>query len=286
MKIKSIAFIMVLLHSGLCMAQRDELFHGRYTLEIPGRTDTPYPALPNYNTALTQSGSGPTYPVQMSRHHIIPMNRLITFYNLVSKRNQLTNLSGFLFTYARNLHSYVGSNGMSCTFLFNDLIDAGNLAEAQALGMARPGGQVRPEAFATFEDFYTWLPGNIFIGPNSRSDDPHEGFEEDAHVIVGTATFDTLSRLNSDMQKYIDSDGNDTNLLRSISNNLSQIAARKSMYQLKRENWVYTHGNYKINTGFRSTFTAPTELARTSVADTCSNALPTQLSTIVATGLL
>lgn len=280
--------MMVFLHSGLCMAQPDEYFQGKYKLNIPERSDTPYPALANYNTALTQSGSGPSYPVQMSRHHIIPMNRLITFYNYVSEHNRLRNISGFLNRYAGNVRYYASRNGVNCGSFYNDLHDAGNLVQAMALGMARPGGQERPDAFATFEDFYNWLPGNIFIGPNSRSDDPHEGFEENAHVIVGAATFDILASININMQRYIESDGNDTTLLNAINRCLIIIAARKSMYQLNRDNWVLKNGKYKLNTdtGFRTALTGPADLAQSSDTDTCRDMAPTQLAAIVATGLL
>lgn len=281
MNIKLIICMVVFLFSGTCMAQPGEFFAGQFNLNIDGRTDTPYPALPNYNTALTQSGSGPDYTVQMSRHHIIPMNRLIAFYNLVSQNNRLRNLSGFLNTYANNVRFYANSNGVNCQSLQNDLLNTGNLAQAQALGLARTGGQVRPESFDSFQDFYTWLPGNIFIGPRTRSDDPSEGFESNAYVVVGAETFDTLSRINRDMENYINSNGDDNSLLNAINVNLNRIAARRSMYQLNSKDWVLVDGKYKLSTGSRTISIEPAEVAQTSDIDTCSDMAPTELAVAI-----
>lgn len=281
MNIKLIICMVVFLFSGTCMAQPGEFFAGQFNLNIDGRTDTPYPALPNYNTALTQSGSGPDYTVQMSRHHIIPMNRLIAFYNLVSQNNRLRNLSGFLNTYANNVRFYANSNGVNCQSLQNDLLNTGNLAQAQALGLARTGGQVRPESFDSFQDFYTWLPGNIFIGPRTRSDDPGEGFESNAYVVVGAERFDILSRINRDMESYINGGGNDNTLLNAINVNLNKIAARKSMYPLKKENWVLVNGEYKLNTGSRSIFIEPDEVVQTSDIGICSDMAPTEQAAVI-----
>jgi len=62
----------------------DLLPRGTYALNLGNqRPNSPYPAMQNYNTTLDQPGSGPGFPVQVSRHHIIPYTTLRDFYNAV-----------------------------------------------------------------------------------------------------------------------------------------------------------------------------------------------------------
>lgn len=184
MKSKIIILVFMLLGGiGPSIANPNDI-HGSFALNINYRPAVPYPALDNFNARLTESGRGPSYTVEVSRHHIIPFNLLRNFYNRVSENNRLTNLSGFLNTYSDNVRLYASSNGIDCSRLGNDLFNAGNLAQGQSTGWTISGGGGMPYGFDTFEQFYAWLPGNLFIGPNNRSDDPSEGFESNAHVMA------------------------------------------------------------------------------------------------------
>jgi hypothetical protein len=260
-----------LLSLSSALAQPGQLPFGNFELNINARPSTPYPAIDNYNSALTENGIGQNYNITVSRHHIIPFNLLRSFYNRVAERNRLRNLSGFLNTYANNLYLYAGSNGIDCANLGDDLIDAGNLAQAQYYGLARPGGTGYALGFDTFEEFYTWLPGNLFVGPTNRSDDPQDGFESNAQVIVGAENFEILSRLFSNMNAYISN--NDDSLLNSISADLSKIAQRQSVYTLNAQHWVFVNGSYKIRSSEQLLQTG-SHVDSTINSGTCNNMKP------------
>ncbi|MBF7997512.1 hypothetical protein [Rahnella laticis] len=245
---------------------------GQYNFNIAERPSVPYPALMNYNTNLTEQGSGPTYSVTVSRHHIIPFNVLRSFYNTVGERDRLRAMGGFFNIYANNLHNFASSNGVDCNSLGNDLIDAANLAMALGYGTARAGGERTLSSFETFEQFYTWLPGNLFIGPNNRSDDPSDGFETGAAVVVGTSNFIILNRLYMNMLDYIRN--GDNSLLNSITSDLNRVAARKRVYQLDPQNWLYVNGKYKLNTGTKSRTEIPTHKTY-SDSNSCDAMTPT-----------
>lgn len=240
--------IMILILPSMAFSSpNDELIlNGKYELTIGTRPSAPYNSIMNYNTSLTQQGMGAAYPTAVSRHHIIPFNVLRTFYNLVVSQNRFRNLRSFFSEYANNIRHYASVNGVGCNNIGTDLLDAGNLAQAHSFALIHGGGSIIAPGFDTFEQFYAWLPGNLFIGPSNRLDDPLNGFESNAHIVVGREYFDILARTNSRMQQYINGD-HSTELLRSITVDLAKIANRKRIFQLNPENWVYEKGQYKLN---------------------------------------
>ncbi|MDM5141467.1 hypothetical protein OB959_16975 [Aeromonas bestiarum] len=276
--------IMMLLLPSISLAnQNDQLPIGNFELNIGARPSAPYPAMSNYNTDLTSQGSGSGYPVEVSRHHIIPFNVLRNFYNRIAERNQFSNVGGFFNTYANNLPFYASTNGINCNNLGSDLVDAGNLALAQRYSLARRGGTAMAPGFDTFEQFYTWLPGNLFIGPSNRSDDPGEGFESDAHVVVGDEYFDTLARAHRNMQRFNNGD-DDPNLLNAITVDLTKIAKRRSIFSLRSQDWEYVNGKYRLRTpkfNEKGRITQPLETPRYR-SDTCETMTATLLETLTA----
>lgn len=276
-KIKICTIFLLCFHSELGFSQPNKFPAGKFELNIGARPSAPYSALENYNADLTAHGNGSSFTVSVSRHHIIPFNVLRSFYNRVADRGRLRNLSGFFNTYSNNLYLYAGSNGIDCVRLGHDLVDAGNLGLAQGYGMARAGGSNHALGFDTFEQFYAWLPGNLFIGPNNRSDDPEENFELNASVIVGTTNFDILYRAYQDMNLYLST--NDDSLLNSIAVNLSKISNRKSIYELNANDWEFVNGKYRISRQKK----LPIELAPgDSINNTneCKNFTPTFMHTL------
>lgn len=277
-----ICSIILCLYSGLGLAQPDNFPVGEFELNIGVRPSVPYPIMDNYNQSLTGHGVGPSYTVTVSRHHIIPFNALRSFYNRVSERNRLRNLSGFFNSYSNNLYLYAGSNGVDCARLGNDLIDAGNLAQSQSYGLVRAGGNNSALGFDTFEQFYAWLPGNLFIGPNNRSDDPGEGFESNAAVVVGTANFDILSRAYGNILLYLSN--NDDSLLNSISADLTRISQRQNVYSLNPESWEYINGKYRLSNQRKLLSNNPPD-DKAKYSDECTGMSPTFKNILHATVL-
>lgn len=267
------------------LAQQTEgLPLGEYELHIGPRPSAPYPAMQNYNPGLDSQGQGPDYPVQVSRHHIIPFNVLRDFYNRLARDDLLPRVSGFFNVFANNLAYYARSNLMDCNRLGYDVIYAGNLALAQGMGLAKGSisSDVLPPGFDTFEEFYTWLPGNLFIGPDNRSDDPSSGFEENAVIVVGTERFNILQRTYSNMLRFNNGDNN-PQLLRSISSDLSVIAQRRTIYGLDSRHWLFSNGKYRLRRQhefLKEDQQKPLEEFSTLSEDKCENMAPTLLGII------
>ncbi|MBD2255508.1 glycosyl hydrolase family 18 protein [Nostoc parmelioides] len=74
----------------------------------PERSSAPYLSLPRYNTALNTSGSNPNnYPVEVMRHHIVPHNRLVAFWNQMVTRGELISVGrGLLQIIENNIGQY------------------------------------------------------------------------------------------------------------------------------------------------------------------------------------
>lgn len=244
-KLKIIFAAILLLPINVIAEPNDTLPIGSFTLEIKSRPSTPYPLLQNFSTSLTSQGAGPSYPVTASRHHIIPLNVLRQFYNEVSRRERFRSINGFFNVYSSNLHLYAGANHVDCSSMGNDLLGAENLALAQGYGLARGGGTSRAPNFDTFTQFYAWLPGNLFVGPNNRSDDPEDGFEINAAVVVGTTYFNVAQRAYNNIQRFNGGDQS-PNLYNAITYDLTIMARRTTIFALNPQDWEYVHGSYRL----------------------------------------
>lgn len=251
---------------------------GQFELNIGSRPAVPYIPLNNYNTNLTASGTGSQYTVPVSRHHIIPFNVLRAFYNRVSQQNALTQTRGFLGVFSNNLAYYASAGGSNCQIMGIDLVDAANLAEGQGLGITTGGGSRLAPGFDTFEQFYAWLPGNLFIGPNNRSDDPSDGFESNARVVVGDENFNILSRTYNNMIRY---NNGDNSVLNSITSDLSRIANRRTVYSLRADDWEFVNGKYRLRTTGKFTSQADDVNKTYSNGDTCESFRPNLKSLLI-----
>ncbi|WP_158653304.1 hypothetical protein [Aeromonas veronii] len=274
---------MLMIYSGVGFANPNDnplaQIKGDFKLTLSERPNVPYQSLNNYNSSLTASGSGTDYIIPVSRHHIIPFGVLRSFYNKVAENNRLRSLSGFLNSFSSSLSFYAASNGANCASFGNDLIDAGNLAQGQAFGLTRAAAlsSNAPLGFATFEEFYAWLPGNLFIGPTNRIDDPQSGFEVSSRTIVGEDTYTTLFRAYNNMQNYINT--GDASLLNSISADLTNISKRKSIYPLQSEHWEVrkdAEGKYVYNIRKTSkSLNAISQVDNEALSEECSDMRPT-----------
>ena len=262
-----------------------ESYKGVFFLNIRQRPSAPYPVLQNYNAALTAHGSGREYQVPVSRHHIIPFNVLRDFYNRVSANNRLRRIGGFLLEFAENIESYANRAGLNVQRIGPEIQMAANLSEGQAVGFTRPSGQNIPPEFDTFEQFYAWLPGNLFIGPRNRSDDPENNFESNARAFLTQRDFERFERIYRDMVGYIES--NDNGALNRLANDLPQLARRTGVYDINPEAWEFVNGKYRLKNRNRFTkkddFIYPDLVQKEDEVDDGSNHLyrPTLLQTLM-----
>ncbi|MCA6220982.1 hypothetical protein [Photorhabdus antumapuensis] len=268
-----LAIFILCLSPAVCFSQPDKLPPGSYELIIGARPSMPYSPIQNYNQDLTRQGTGYEFTVPVSRHHIIPFNLLRGFYNRVVENNRLRNISSFLTVYSNNLRSYASRGGVDCNQLGSDIIDASNLGLAQGSGWIRGGSDRFTPGFSTFEQFYAWLPGNLFIGPNNRSDDPGPGFESNAAVVIGEANFNLVSRLYRNMMDYMST--NDESLLNGITADLSRLAQIRGVYSLQSQDWEYVNGQYRLRRGGKESFIGVDNSDDDYLESTCDDLRPT-----------
>lgn len=218
-----------------------------FDLMLPDRRPSaPYPNLNNYNSDLSQSGIGLEFDVPVSRHHIIPYNLIRDFYNrVIENRRRQTIIGGFFRNLAINIGWFAFQQDVNCNHpaIYQSLEIASDLSLMIANGQTSNSVSVtaRPDGFDEFSEYYAWLPGNLFIGPTRRGDDPGEAFEEDARYIVGEARFQTLSNLRSQMEAYLNLGALPESVtlpyLRRIAVLLTQLSKRNRVQPLNPAQW-------------------------------------------------
>ncbi|MFD0169090.1 DUF6603 domain-containing protein [Streptomyces decoyicus] len=63
-------------------------------------------------------------------------------------------------------------------------------------------GADSPTGLDGFRQILTWLPGNLFVGPNSRTDDPHSAIEVGCAGIIGQAVLGQRTAACDKLNKY------------------------------------------------------------------------------------
>lgn len=236
-------------------AQKDNNFDpGGYNLKIVGnRIDyVGEDRLPNANNDLTSQGDGEEYTVSLARHHIIPYNRLRDFWNrLVENFNIARGNFRGVFLEIGDVRKYTHGMRLDCTN--NQIMSYVQRTETFADALSDTTGSLvfhdpnssreEPEGLRGFLSFYSWLPGNTFIGPSNRLDDPGFNFESNAAAVVGDENFRILQELNRLMQNYIE--GEDVNINR-LNELFTKIAKRKNIYPLNSNAWEKKDGSYRL----------------------------------------
>lgn len=212
----------------------------KYNLLMGNRLGAPYNNLPRYNEDLTQTGTDPSrFPVEVTRHHIVPFNQLRSLWNGMAERQYLTKS----ITPLRNsmdtlLSAPTNPNGIQLTQIEkNQVIQLLNDILSKKIEHD-PNAQGSPDGWDSFQQVYTWIPGNLFIGPSVRSDDPGEGFENNASVVVNNTTkWNKLQNTNTSITTF---NGNPTagNAQTAVNNYSAIISQQNEPYPLNSSNWV------------------------------------------------
>jgi hypothetical protein len=95
-----------------------------------------------------------------------------------------------------------------------------------------------------------WLPGNLFIGPGNRVDDPGEKFEEKAGCIFspvvgngsGSSLFDRLSRLDKNISEFLrklKGGTRDESLAEEAYGDLAEVVKRPMYIELDPDCWIW-----------------------------------------------
>ncbi|WP_429234497.1 hypothetical protein [Aeromonas salmonicida] len=229
-----------------------------WNIHLPdGRPSAPYPNINNYNEDLSESGVGLGYTVPVSRHHIIPYNIIRDFYNAVirNQRRQII-IGGFFRNVGVLIGRYAGHHGVLCNdAVMSSLESASELSYMIAAGQISNSDQVtlRPNGFDELTEYYAWLPGNLFVGPTSRADDPGEDFEQNSLHLIGHERFIILRDLYNQMRVYISlaerPEAETLPYLRRIAVLLTQVARITHIRRLSSSEWRRrADGKYEIIT--------------------------------------
>ena len=221
------------------------------------RADCQHPSLPCYDMALKESNESykaNQYPVRLERHHIIPLQELIKFWNKVLEK-KLTCYLAELFKAMKKISPNVYPVG------------AKDLNKLLGL-LCEPYLQKNPIDQATEKNelndlcqLFQWLPGNLFIGPRHydekhkeyvRTDDPGNKFEENAKYILiyqKVRIFNSLKKCYDEIKTF------NTNPKRQTKQNVQAIAlyladaATRAPEPLNARHWTFNEQSktYTIN---------------------------------------
>ncbi|KAI6647022.1 hypothetical protein LOD99_8946 [Oopsacas minuta] len=217
----------------------------RVRLDYPsnGRPDSPYrTTLPCYNKNLTQmTPCGGNDYINTARHHVDPWSTIRTFWNsVIMNSNHTSNGMSTVWTQYIKLYPQADVDTDPNVIPLVKGIQAGTIVHDATAQY--------PEGYEDFMQFLAWLPGNLFIGPQDRSDDPGDGFETTAYVVIGRIRWGYLQKTYDYMKIYRNTDSVST-----VKKNMLQLASAINgiiaPYPLKGQNWERnSNGTYRLKT--------------------------------------
>ena len=227
-----------------------------FDLTIPTtRFTAPYPPLDRYSTDLKEhaeyNNAQNDYPVVVIRNHVIPLNLLVSFWNTVVRTGDVGApvraagvAIGLLMDMSRILRA--GSTYQTTMIQADREVVASTLDGIRYGEIVHRLGAPRAPGWDNFCTLYSWLPGNLFIGPQptQRSDDPGEALETNAGVVVGLDDFRKYNAAYAAIQTY-QLTFNPLNARQAMSN-LAEIANEKKLFALNAANWTLRHGKYSL----------------------------------------
>jgi len=206
-----------------------------YKLNIAGRPAQPWPKCPNYNPALTafttNNPPGPNYPITTAYHHIVPFNSLIGFWNKAVtasvKDRKILSLGMVAVLDALNTKT----TNANVRKVINGLKNESIVHDASSTNT--------PDGWDDFTSYFAYLPGDTFLGPTARTDDPHSGFETGAGVIAGTTKFAYLKAANASLAAFLQITTPTQKDVQGVAPKLSLvIASGVDWFKLDSKTWV------------------------------------------------
>lgn len=119
--------------------------------------------------------------ISLNCHHIIPYTLYVNFWNALVRNGHIEHTGKFLDQFSRCLSSYSvkHTKGLKMVAELTSDIAQGKVKHDE-------DSTIHPEHFDFLEELFTYMPGNLFIGPGKggypcgcykRSDDPDQAFE-------------------------------------------------------------------------------------------------------------
>lgn len=206
--------------------------NGMYCTPMVSRPDAPGDLLPN---PVVEG-------IPMARHHIIPANMLIEFYN-VAQRMSLPSEDGATTSVQQSIRHTIRN-------IFDSYYDLyapywGPLSEVRTAVVERLGfGQ--DDFSIILRMFVSWISGNIFYGPQARLNDPNGRFDADAEYILGEADFRPIRSLHNRIDEFNNNIDRTSDNFNRIVEGINRLSSRQpTPVDLKQWEMFYRSGGAK-----------------------------------------
>lgn len=146
---------------------------------------------------LSRPGLKRPTPMNGALHHVVPYNQIRAFAQkaLESEDESLNRLLRVSVDHMMANSPEIGGVRMQGASTLEDLYDQIDDPE-----------KFDAQHWEAIESALTWMPGNLFHGPEGalRSHDPGEGFDREAEHVLGTRHYNALERANTHIQSFLD----------------------------------------------------------------------------------
>ena len=201
------------------------------------------------------TGNNKGIDIPMTRHHIIPRNRLRDFWNNVKANNHLSYLNSVVVRLVDK------ANERTMGRVVTDLeVDGTRITHADTLRymsymnnnlLPVPTGQI--DGAGVIEKVFQWWPANIHYGPTKRlspgnhgydinRDDGGDNFEVSAQKVVKHEIYILLKKVNDAIEEY--NINPSLKLIKHIAKELLILSTHNSITHFDDTKWVYepVHG--------------------------------------------
>lgn len=175
--------------------------------------------------------------IRLSRHHIIPYNRLRDFWNAVIRNpTHLLHFADVLQVLVNNARIFYDPDAVISLNRAQGVVDGIRSRRLLYNTQLTPDDR---NGVAALQVLFAWMPGNIFVGVGvqSRADDPGSNFERNAGVVIGPENMQRLETLNNYMIHIHDGDmvNDNDNFFRNAIELLRQIP--NELYLTTEAHW-------------------------------------------------
>ncbi|MEX5636968.1 hypothetical protein [Parafrankia sp. FMc2] len=185
--------------------------------------------------------------IGLTYHHIVPYSKLRDFWNKLVESRDIEKLE-FL------PHLRGGISGGSYVDVLSPVGKLGGADALQAAGLAskiysgaiRHGSEakLRPTGWDNLMGVYAWIPGNLFVGPQNRFDDPGDKLDEAASSVIGSVRgkrYDKLSEAYTQILRYLGG-GPGRKFALPASNALREVVTRVGIQRYDDKDWTWIEG--------------------------------------------
>ncbi len=204
--------------------------HRMPDITMRDRPDSPYGGLHPRTRDLRRAQGYSGTP--LSRHHVIPWNKLKGFWNkLLVDKNSFDTAKPLLDRIAYNVGNYGTQLHPTEIQTVKDV--ATKIGKSDLDDFTSAG-------FYLFSQVYAWLPGNLFEGPGEtyRGDDPGDEFDSKAGSIMDARQFNLLQTAYKDIADYVDTRNPKESAGPAAIAKLKSLAEMPKITKLNPDNWA------------------------------------------------